>query len=116
MGIIAKLTEYNRQKSDYLDSYLLLNSKLMRSGELSREELLQLGSEKKRLIKRIELVDDKIVLTLAELKEYYAVDDLAAIKARSQQEKQALQSLKEAASDALKKMTLVKISDDKLKT
>ncbi len=112
MNNIHKVIEDNKQKLGYLTSYLTLNEVAMeRIKESNISAVKELISKKKALITSINVIDDKIIKGIENIKSSYKVNDLSELSAKKMPE---LWDLKELATDVLRKMVEVKKSDELL--
>ncbi len=112
MENIIKAIENNRQKLNYLASYLTVNEVAMeRISESNISAVKELIKKKKAIITSINVLDDRIIADIDNIKLFYNVTDLAELSAK---ENPKLWELKEVATDVLRKMVDVKNSDEVL--
>ncbi len=112
MNNIQKAIDNNRQKLTYLDSYLTVNEVAMeRILESNISAVKELINKKQAIITSINVLDDRIISDINNIKEFYSVEDLSELSAK---EYPKLWELKEIATDVLRKMVDVKNSDQVL--
>lgn len=110
MNYIKKAIDDNRQKSEYLDSYLTLNEMVMeRLAESNISAARELMNKKRAIITGIHVIDDKIIRDVEQIKLSCNVEDLSEL---SPSEFPELRELKELAMKVLRKMVDVKKSDE----
>ncbi len=110
MEHIIKAIDNNRQKLTYLDSYLTVNEVAMeRISESNISAVKELIGKKKAIITSINVLDDRILSDIDNIKSFYNVEDLSELSAK---ENPKLWELKEIATDVLRKMVELKKSDE----
>ncbi len=109
MLAVDKLIDYNKEKLLFLKEYIDTNEMILEMGASNNiNALMDLANKKRRLITSIDVIDDKIIRGIAELKEEASVSDLAELKAT---EHSNLRQLKIVSGNVLKKMVDLKQSD-----
>lgn len=110
MDYIKKAIDDNRQKSEYLDSYLTINEMVMeRLSESNISAARKLMNKKRAIITGIHVIDDKIIRDVEQIKLSCDVEDLSELDANEFPE---LRELKDLAMKVLRKMVDVKKSDE----
>lgn len=110
MDYIKKAIDDNRQKSEYLDSYLTVNEMVMeRLSESNISAARELMNKKRAIITGIHVIDDKIIRDVEQIKLSCDVEDLSELDANEFPE---LRELKDLAMKVLRKMVDVKKSDE----
>ncbi|MDO4772438.1 MAG: hypothetical protein Q4A72_02595 [Bacillota bacterium] len=110
MDYIKKAIDDNRQKSEYLDSYLTINEMVMeRLSESNISAARELMNKKRAIITGIHVIDDKIIRDVEQIKLSCDVEDLSELDANEFPE---LRELKDLAMKVLRKMVDVKKSDE----
>ncbi len=112
MQAIKRLIDANIEKNSYLNAYLNCNKTIEDLIKLEQFSNLEaLVSKKRAIAQSIDVIDDKIIRALAQLKQEAGIDDLAELDVKAYP---AAEQLKIEAGKALQLMVKVKQSDEKL--
>ncbi len=112
MELIKKLISYNQEKLEYLDKCLTANQMakdLIKAKNINA--LSELSKKKKTLITSVEVIDDKILSAMSDVKKKHNVKNLQDIK---DVEKEFLTQLRDVSILVVEKMVELKISDDEV--
>lgn len=113
MKMIEQLTEYNREKIIYMNEYLDANAMITEMGQTHNiSAIKKLVAKKQGLITSIDIIDDKLIKGIEQLKEVLGIDDLSEINVQAYPQ---IVKLKIAAGDALKQMVAIRQSDEEVK-
>lgn len=112
MESIKKLIKKNVDKVEFIKSYLEINDMIKNMLENHNFQAVKELSEKKRgIITSIDVVDDKIVEGLSELKKNLKIEDISMASTADYPE---LAELKKISVKVLRLMVEVKESDEKI--
>ncbi len=109
---IKHLIDYNVEKTIFLERYLAANRVIddrLKAGQLSGLE--ELADKKRAIGKSIDVIDDKIIAAIADLKRNAGIDDLSQLDARRYDD---VARLKVESGKVLQLMVELKNSDSEL--